>query len=439
MIITIDGPSGTGKSTVAKRLAKTLGFTHVDSGAIYRSLAWYLREKNVDPKDTAAIEQELDGFIYRTENERFFVGEREVTGEIRTPEITKISSQISKYKIVRQKLFTIQRSYAHKNAVFEGRDLGSVVFPDADLKFYLTATSQIRAKRRFKELQQKFPDQTFDLKQVEREIRERDFVDSTRKVAPLKCPHDAKVIDTSHLNADKVLKRAIKSYQKLIASRRCYRSPHMGLFYRCVIFLVYYFFRLFYRHKIYGLEHYFKGGAVIAPNHVSFFDPMIVPASWPEEVNLLARATLFRNPFFGFLIRKLNAHPVKGDAADVAVIKRIEAMLKSGKKVILFPEGTRSKEDVLQEIKPGIGLMVVRSQTAIIPTYVAGTFEALGRGKRFPKLFGRTACVFGSAIHFENYSSMPKKQAMEEITQKLKTAMQDLRTWYESGAKGSPP
>ncbi|GAB5412302.1 MAG: hypothetical protein ChlgKO_14160 [Chlamydiales bacterium] len=439
MIITIDGPSGTGKSTVAKRLAKALGFTHVDSGAIYRSLAWFFRSKNIDPSDTAAIEYELENFVYRTENERFFVNETEVTGKIRTPEITKISSQISKYKIVRQKLYTIQRSYAHKNAVFEGRDLGSVVFPDADLKFYLTATSQIRAKRRFHELKQKFPGQKFVLTQVEKEIRERDFLDSTRKVAPLKCPQDAKVIDTSHLNADKVLKHALKNYKKLIASRRSYLSPHMGLFYRCVIFTIYFFFRFFYRHKIYGLEHYFKGGAIIAPNHVSFLDPMIVPASWPEEVHSLARASLFRNPIFSFLIRKLNSHPVKGDAADVAVIKRIGGLLKSGKKVILFPEGTRSMKNELQEIKPGIGLIVVRSQTAIIPAYVAGTYKALGRGKRFPKLFGKTACVFGSAIHYKTYASMPKKQAMEEITQKLKTAMEELRTWYELGAKGSPP
>jgi len=439
MIITIDGPSGTGKSTVAKGLAKALGFTHVDSGAIYRSLACFLHERKVDPVDTTAIERELENFVYRTENERFFVNDTEVTGKIRTPGITRFSSQISKHKIVRRTLYAIQRSYARENAVFEGRDLGSVVFPDADLKFYLNATPHIRAKRRFRELKQKFPDQKFYLKEVEKEIKERDFVDSTRKVAPLKCPHDAKVIDTSHLNANKVLKRALKSYKKLIASRRSYRSPHMGLFYRFVIFTVYYFFRLFYSHKIYGLEHYFKGGAIIAPNHVSFFDPMIVPASWPEEVHSLARATLFRNPLFGYLIRKLNSHPVKGDAADVAVIKRIEALLKSGKKVILFPEGTRSKENELQEIKQGIGLIVVRSETAIIPTYVAGTFEALGRGKRFPRLFGKTACVFGSAIHFETYASMPKKQAMKEITQKLKTAMHELRAWYESGARGSPP
>ncbi|MDX8431060.1 MAG: (d)CMP kinase [Candidatus Algichlamydia australiensis] len=439
MIITIDGPSGTGKSTVAKRLAKALGFIHVDSGAIYRSLAWFLRDKKIDSTDVAGIEQQLENFVYHTENERFFVGETEVTAEIRTPEITKISSEISKYKIVRQKLYTIQRSYAHKNAVFEGRDLGSVVFPDADLKFYLTATSAIRAKRRFKELKQKFPDQTFTLKQVEKEIRERDYVDSTRKIAPLKCPADAKVLDTSHLTSDKVLKRAIKAYRKVIESRRSYCAPYMGLFYRIVIFIVYHFFRIFYRHKIYGLEHYFKGGAIIAPNHVSFYDPMIVPVSWPEEVNFLARSTLFHNRLLGHFLRKVGSHPIKRNAGNTEVIKRVEELLKNGKKVVLFPEGTRAKENVLQDIKPGIALIVVRTQSAIVPTYVAGTFEVFGRERRFPKLFGKTACVFGSAIHYEDYASMPKKQAMEEITKKLKSAMQELRTWYESGAKGSPP
>jgi 1-acyl-sn-glycerol-3-phosphate acyltransferase len=216
-----------------------------------------------------------------------------------------------------------------------------------------------------------------------------------------------------------------------------YKGVHF--LYRFVLFWAWLFFKLFYRNQVYGLEHYIKGAGIIAPNHTSFLDPPLASISWPEEVHFLARQSLFNNRLFGAFIRALNAHPVSGGGSDAGVFKSITALLKEGKKVILFPEGIRSKNGKLGEIKPGMSLLISRSDAAIIPTYLHGTYEIWGRGRRLPKLWGKTACVFGSPIYWKLFASMEKKKAHEALAAALHRAIEDLRAWYEAGAKGTPP
>lgn len=208
--------------------------------------------------------------------------------------------------------------------------------------------------------------------------------------------------------------------------------------YRTVIFLVKWFFRIFYRHKVYGLEHYVQGSALIAANHVSLFDPPAIAISCPGEIHFLARQTLFKS-LFGKFITALNSHPVQKEATNLRVMKDICVLLKEGKKVLIFPEGTRSKNNVLQEIKPGIGLIVSKSESAIQPAYVHGTFQAWNRDQKFPKLWGKTAVVFGAPIHWSDFADMDKKEAQELIAIRLTRSLKELRNWYESGAQGTPP
>lgn len=208
--------------------------------------------------------------------------------------------------------------------------------------------------------------------------------------------------------------------------------------YTFVITVIRLVFKIFYRLRVFGREHYPEGGAIIAPNHVSYLDPPIVAAASPEEVHFLARETLFRS-LFGRFIAALNSHPVQGNANNVKAIKTICGLLKKGYKVLLFPEGTRSKDNVLGEIKPGIGMLVSRSETAIVPVYVHGTFRAWDRNRKWPRLFGRTAVVFGSPIQWEDYRDMDKKEAQVLIAKRLGRALGELRKWYESGAVGIPP
>jgi 1-acyl-sn-glycerol-3-phosphate acyltransferase len=217
------------------------------------------------------------------------------------------------------------------------------------------------------------------------------------------------------------------------------RSISMTWLYRAVLLFAWCIFKIFYRHKVYGLEHYYTKAAIIASNHCSNYDPPILAISWPDEVHFLAREGLFRNRFFGGFIRKLNAHPVSGNAGDVVVFKLICSLLAEGKKIILFPEGTREAKDELGTFKAGIAMLVSRSETAVVPAYVHGTFSIWNRERKFPKLWGKTACVFGTPILWEQFAHLEKRKAQIALTEKLAESIKALRAWYEQGAQGTPP
>ena len=208
--------------------------------------------------------------------------------------------------------------------------------------------------------------------------------------------------------------------------------------YFTVIYSLFVFIKVFYRLKVYGKNHIIPGRAIIAPNHVSFLDPPIIAVSCGEEIHFLGRQTLFKS-FFGKFIAYLNTHPVQKDASNLSVMKMITKLLKQGNKVLLFPEGTRSKDNQLQEIKPGIGMLISKSESAIIPTYIHGTYDIMNRNRKFPKLFGKTAVVFGTPILWKDYADMEKREAQELIAQRLSRSITELRKWYEEGAEGIPP
>ncbi len=195
--------------------------------------------------------------------------------------------------------------------------------------------------------------------------------------------------------------------------------------YSFVIHTVGAFFFIFYRHKVYGLENYPEGGAIIAANHTSFYDPPLVSCSCPEEIHFLARKTLFRNPLFGWFIRKLNSHPVSGTGSDVTTFRTILKLLQEGKKVLLFPEGTRTKGQ-LGKMHGGLGLLSVKSNCPVIPVYVRGADKAFGRGSKFPKLWGKTSVTFCKPIYPGDFPNMDKKQVIEQISKSFANQMAAL-------------
>lgn len=197
--------------------------------------------------------------------------------------------------------------------------------------------------------------------------------------------------------------------------------------------------RIFYRHKIYGLEHVCSGKAIIAPNHNSFLDPPLIAASWPEIVSFLARKSLFSSPIFGRLMKRLNAYPVSGTVQDISSIKLICQLLKEEHQVVIFPSGIRSLDGSIGPIKAGISMLALRCGAPIIPVYIHGSFQVWGRERRFPRLRGSTACIIGSPIYPEPFSIFKKKEAQEAIGNEVKNSLEALRLWYENGAKGSPP
>lgn len=213
--VTIDGPAGAGKTTVSKALAKSLGWIYVDTGALYRGVAYELDKQGVDwqnDKDLALFLEQLDlNFVMEEDNLTLISSGIDISGFIRTPEISMLASSSSAKPLVREALLGIQRNIGkNENAVFEGRDMGTVVFPEAQFKFFLFADLTIRAKRRYEEL----PDQDKDLHQVQEQMSIRDDNDSKRDTAPLKPAVDAVKIDSSNLTVDQVVEKMVRIIQE---------------------------------------------------------------------------------------------------------------------------------------------------------------------------------------------------------------------------------
>ncbi|WP_353684046.1 (d)CMP kinase [Thermodesulfovibrio sp. 3907-1M] len=213
-VIAIDGPSGAGKSTVSRQVAKALGFQYLDTGALYRAVAYYFFKKfqNIDDFSLLTeheIERELSNIKIYYENGRVFLSDEDVSELIRDPKVGAVTSELSAKKIIREFLLPLQRSFAEKmNLVAEGRDMTTVVFPDAWKKFYLDASPEERAHRRFEQLIQSGKKITFD--EALRDVIERDKRDSSRKDAPLRISKDAFYIDTSRLTAQEVVSIILK-------------------------------------------------------------------------------------------------------------------------------------------------------------------------------------------------------------------------------------
>jgi len=213
----------------------------------------------------------------------------------------------------------------------------------------------------------------------------------------------------------------------------------MPFFYRSMNFFSWYLFKLLFPFQVYGQENIKKGAAVIAANHVSFLDPPLLGIASKEQVHYLAKDSLFKIPLFGFLIRKMNAHPLTGGAGDVGVLKEALKLLSEGNKVILFPEGKRSFDNKLCPVKPGISLLISKTGAQVIPTYIFGTYEAWPRKNFFPKFRKPIGCVFGSGFSWDAFAHLEKKQAQLLFAKTLSQSINDLRTWHENGANGSPP
>lgn len=215
--IAIDGPAGAGKSTIARRLAKELGYHYVDTGAIYRTVAYFMDLLGVSPKDVDGVERYIDELTIEIEynqkgEQRMIMNGMDVTDDIRSQEISQKASLVSAHAVVRDVLLDMQRDVAKKNnVIMDGRDIGTVVLPRANVKIFLTASVEVRAKRRYDELVTKGT--KADLNKIQEEIRQRDHQDITRPIAPLKQARDAILVDTSNMSINEVvtaLQRIIK-------------------------------------------------------------------------------------------------------------------------------------------------------------------------------------------------------------------------------------
>ena len=435
--VALDGPSGAGKSTIAKMAAGKLGFVYVDTGAMYRTIAYYVIDKGIEPDDTEAVVKALDGISIELKNEgtqQVFLNGENVSGLIRTPEISMGASKVSAIPKVREFLLGMQKDIAKKNdVIMDGRDIGTVVLPDAQVKIFLTASAEERAKRRFKELQEKGDTSTFE--EVLADINQRDYNDTHREIAPLKQAEDAVVVDSSSLTleqtADEIIKiitekTAKKKERKVrelmpvhpISKERRY-NPVKLVFYTILRYIVMGLYHIYYNISFEGTENVPKdGGNVFASNHRSYQDPVFIAIKTRVPLSYMAKEELFeQNVFFTALIKFFGAFPVSRGKGDTAVIDTSIEKLEMGRNLVIFPEGTRSKDGKVGAGKTGVALVAAVAQTKIVPVGIV--FEGkLGFRKKVVIKYGRPVTPAEIGVTGTDPRSLKKLKLkiMEEIT-----------------------
>ena len=452
--IALDGPSGAGKSTIAKAVAKKLEYVYVDTGALYRSIALYMLEHsvNTDNSDDVTVAlKDIDlKLAYIDGSQRVLMCSDDVSDKIRTPEVSMGASKVSAIPKVREFLFDLQKNIAEEsNIIMDGRDIGTVVLPKADVKIFLTASAQERAKRRFKELQEKGDKSSYD--EVLEDIKQRDYNDMHRDIAPLKKADDAIEIDTTKLNLDEsveviyntVIEELKKKFEKsgevkkdiqnkenngllrgldVNSVDKSSRLSHCRVFfYNILRYIVLFVFHIFYNLKFVGKENIPKDGSnIFASNHRSYADPVLIALGVRVPFSFMAKEELFKqNIFFTALIKALGAFPVTRGKGDTSVIDVSLERLNKGRNLVIFPEGTRSKDGKVGRGKTGVALIAAVAQVPVIPVGIV--FE----GKlKFRK---KVVVKYGKAISPENMNiTNTDPREVKKIKQTIMDQIVDL-------------
>jgi len=389
MIVAIDGPAGSGKSTTASMLAERLDLVYLDTGAMYRGVTHAVLESGIEPEDEEAVVKVAEGmeleFRSTDGGTALYIDGADVAKEIRSPDVSRFVSPVSRHPGVRRAMVRIQRSIARAGGVVaEGRDIGSVVFPYAHVKIFLVADIDARTERRKRQLHDMGVEQS--LEEIRENIVRRDEIDSGRVHSPLLKPAGAVIVDTSALSIEQqveiiqgeVRKEAGRIAHLMVGEEKGKAFASMRPYYRVSHFAVRLFFRILFGLRIIGSENLrYVECCVFASNHLSYADPLVAGCGLDREVTFVAKKELFSNRLFAWLIRTYNAIPIDRDEIDRTALKQISSKLKSGKSILMFPEGTRSKDGAIGDLKPGLGFIAMHNGAAVVPMHIRGTNDLL--------------------------------------------------------------
>ena len=389
--IAIDGPGGAGKSSVAKAVSKALGIIYVDTGALYRNIGLYMIEAGVDTKNSDEVIKNLTNITLELKFENgkqvILLNGVDRGDDIRVPRASMAASEVSAIKEVRDYLLEMQRNTARKNSVvMDGRDIGTVILPDAEVKIFLTASPKARAERRYKELKSKGKDVNFN--DVYREMVERDKNDSTRSVAPCKKAKDAILLDNSNLTEVETVEKILK-----IVKKKTKDTTPLYSFLKVIVSPIYKF--LFNVH-VKGKENVPKeGGVLLCPNHIGAIDVISIGVVCPRQITCIAKKELFSVPVLGGLIKALGAVKIDRGGADVGAIKAAVSAIGDGKTVVIFPQGHRYPEvnPATTPIRHGAGLIAYHAKSDMIPV-------CINIKKAKYALFRKTEIIFGKPIKY---------------------------------------
>lgn len=415
--IAIDGPVGAGKSSVASEVARRLGILHLDTGAMYRAFAWRALRDGVALDDEAALcaltQTAMPEVRYENGEQHTYMDGQDVTGLIRTPEISMATSTLSKQACVRRAMVEKQRALAKaQSMLMDGRDIGTVVLPNATLKIYLTASAEVRARRRFEELERKGDPSTYE--EVLADVIRRDEQDSTREVDPLRPARDAQILDSSELTQEQVVEEILRRL-----GRKPERAEAFTPMYRVARGAAAFLF-----HTLFPVRwHHVERAQLDAPylllgNHNSMLDPLVIGLPvYRYHIRYLGKKELVKYRPLKWLFDKLCMIPVDRHNMDMAAMRACLKTLREGHVLGIFPEGTRHKEGVMRDMESGVALMALRAGVRLLPAYISGK----------PRFLHGVHVYYGQPLSIADIAARGvNKEACGEVMERVAQAYEEL-------------
>ena len=419
-IIAVDGPSGTGKGTITQLVAKKWGFQYLDTGATYRGVTLKLIKEKIKLEDEEKIKKALSEINIEFDGDKVYLDGEEVTKKIREEEVNNLVSQVSHIQIVRNSMVELQRRMSEgKNVILDGRDIGTNVFPNAEVKIYLDASTEERAKRRYKQNKEKGIDISFE--DVKKNIEFRDQNDKNSTVGPLKQAKDAIYIDTSNLSIKQVerkVNKIIRKKKKLVDSiengyKMTPNTPIKKITRAFVKGLLNGLYHIAFRVKVNGVENFPKDeGFIICANHMNYLDAAGIVLCNKKKIRFIAKADLYRFGILSWLAHLFDIIPVKRGKSDLNSIKLCLKALKNKEVIGIFPEGTRKGMAKNVKIKNGAVFLAEKAKVKIVPVGIHGTF----------KPFSKVTFNYGKPIDFialksddPNWLDNASKKVMDDI------------------------
>lgn len=425
-IVAIDGPAGTGKGTMTQIISKRFGFVNIDTGATYRCVTLDLLDKGIELTQIEKIKEILNDIKIEINivkgKQQVLLNGKDVTEEIRSKRVTQMVSQVSAIKEVRDRLTDIQRKMAMgKECIMEGRDIGTVVFPNADIKIYLDADVQERAKRRYKENKLKKIDMTYE--EVLESIKFRDKNDKEKEFGALKVAENAVVVDTTNMSIKQVEKKLVEiideKYSKMKKLKGVYsvtpETTTKRILRAAIKGILGFLFKIVYRVKENGKENIPDEGAyIICANHITALDPAGVVLLNKRKITFVAKIELFQNRILNFLGHVFDIIPVRRGRQDIESMKRCIKYLNTGGLLGIFPEGTRKGMEKNTGVKNGAAFMALKTGTKVIPVGIKGKFVP----------FSKNIYNYGKPIDLSKYKEYDdEKQALNEATKEIMDAI----------------
>ena len=421
-IVGIDGPAGTGKGTITSIISKKYNLVNIDTGATYRCVALRMLKDKIGLEDEEKIAEMLKNIKIELKNEKdgqkVFLDGEDVTDEIRNKEVSGFVSQASSVKQIRLAMAGLQRKMAQgKDVIMEGRDICTYVFPTADVKIYLDASTEERAKRRFKQNQEKGIEMSYE--DVLKNIEMRDKNDKEKEMGALKIADDATVIDSTNLTIKQVEKEVSKIIDKKLREikkeKKIYKVRKETIWKKCVRtvikFLIHLFYKIMFRIENIGVENIPKDEPVIlCANHINTWDAVGLVTGLKRKIRFVAKEDLFHNGFLNWIAHIFDIIPIKRGMRDMEAMKRCIQALNNNEALGIFPEGTRKGLEKGAKVQNGAAYMAIKARVKVVPVGIQGTF----------KPFTKVKMYYGEPIDFTKVASKnPEKEELDMATKEI--------------------